>query len=228
MSTTSPQQETPKSSQSQLSPTVVGNKQKKKPNRSLNKDELLKLASELEKENSITNKDIASLHQELESQKSENQSLRDELHDIREQLEEVKVMVATPSRNDFNDRLVKVERRLYSQEQYSRRECIELHGFENVAIENVEDAAIAVCNATATADNTYKKTDFHAIHKLKNDNVVIMKAVNRRTVLNILRNRKNLKELTDTEKQPLKEKKIFLFLPSCKQGRKQLLFLFGG
>ncbi len=84
---------------------------------------------------------------------------------------------------------------------------IELHGFEEVENENVEDAAIAVLNTTSPV-NMYKKSDFHAIHKLKDKNIVIMKSVNRRTVLNALRNRKKLKDLTDGQKQSLREKKI--------------------
>ncbi|XP_066930321.1 putative leucine-rich repeat-containing protein DDB_G0290503 [Clytia hemisphaerica] len=176
--------------------------------RHLNKDDLIKLANELDKENNDKNKEIASLHIELELQKNENQGLREELNDIRGQLNEIKNMIQTQKKQDFDARLVEVERRLYSQEQYSRRECIELHGFEAVENENVEDAAIAVLNATADGGKVYKKSDFHAIHKLKDNNVVIMKSVNRRTVLNALRSRKKLKDLTDGQKNSLREKKV--------------------
>eukprot|EP00111_Clytia_hemisphaerica_P019796 TCONS_00058406-protein len=132
---------------SQMSPGVAP---KRKPiNKSLNKADLIKLANELNKENNDKNKEIASLHIELELQKNENQGLREELNDIRGQLNEIKNMIQTQKKQDFDARLVEVERRLYSQEQYSRRECIELHGFEAVENENVEDAAIAVLNATA-------------------------------------------------------------------------------
>ena len=197
------QQDTPKSSQ--VSPTVVTIKPRKKPNKSWNKDELLQLANDLDEENASKNLEIVSLNRELQLQKNENKSLKDELKDMREQLNEIKQMMKAQK---FNDRLVEVERRLYAQEQYSRRECIELHGFEDVANENVEDAAIAVLNATADNGYEYKTSDFHAIHKLKNTNIVIMKSVNRRTVLGALRNRKRLKDLSDGQKKSLREKKV--------------------
>ena len=190
----------------QMSPSLAA---KRKPiNKSWNKDDLIKLATDLDRENNEKNKEIASLQVELEIQKNENNILREEMKDIRTQLEEIKNTIQTQKKQDFDTRLVEVERRLYSQEQYSRRECIELHGFEAVESENVEDAALAVLNATTTDGNVYKKSDFHAIHKLKNTNIVIMKSVNRRTVLTALRNRKKLKDLTDAQKRSFREKRI--------------------
>ena len=64
----------------------------------------------------------------------------------------------------------------------------------------MDEAAIDVINNTG---GNYSKSDFHAVHKLKNTNIVILKSVNRRTTLNILESKKNLKNLTHDKRQKL-------------------------
>ena len=121
---------------------------------------------------------------------------------MKSQFNEIKGMISSQNDQKFERRLADVERRLYAQEQYSRRECIEIHGFENVENNKVEEAAIDVVNNTG---GNYSKSDFHAIHKLKNTNIVILKSVNRRTTLNILKSKKNLKNLNHEQKQKLSD-----------------------
>ena len=105
-------------------------------------------------------------------------------------------------------RAVEIEKSLAEQEQYSRRECVELVGFPE-AIDG-EDLEAGGLDAIDVAGIKLKKQDFHAIHRLRNNKVVIAKLVNRRDALAILRNKKKLRELHDEDKQKLRSNKIYV------------------
>ena len=101
------------------------------------------------------------------------------------------------SRDRFMERAVEIEKRLAEQEQYSRRECVVLACLpEDI---HSEDLEAGVLDALDVARIKLKKRDFLAIHRLQNNEVVIVKLVNRQDVLVILR-KKKLRELDEEGK----------------------------
>ena len=106
------------------------------------------------------------------------------------------------------ERAVEIERRLAEQEQYSRRECVELVGLSEEIYS--DDLEVGVLNA------------FNAIHRLRNNKVVSVKLVNRRNALAILRNKKKLRELHDEDKQKLRSDNIYLNKSLCPAFRQLL------
>ena len=88
-----------------------------------------------------------------------------------------------PSRG-LDKRVIGLEKRTAEQEQYSRRECMELVGLpENVSSEDLEELVVEVIKV---ANVKVKKWDFHAIYCL----------ANKRTLLNFL-----TEEMLSTYKQ---------------------------
>ena len=84
--------------------------------------------------------------------------------------------------------MIAIEKRIAEQEQYSRRETVELVGIpDNTNDGELEDAVIK------TFEEAVVKRSFHAIHRLRNKKVVIAKLINRRDALALLRNKKKLR-----------------------------------
>ena len=90
------------------------------------------------------------------------------------------------------DRVVKAEKCIYSLEQYSRRDSIEIAGIPDEVGDEVEPAVI---NLLRNIDVAVKKDDIQACHWLKNKGSVICKFVNRKTVEGAKRNSKKLKNI---------------------------------
>ena len=114
-------------------------------------------------------------------------------------------------RDDFETRLIQIERRLAEQEQYTRRECVDIVGLpENLKGEELE---AAVLNVFEVAGVPMEKRDFHAIHRLRNTRVVIAKVCNRRDAIAILRN--NNKKLRELSQEGEKKLKKFTLMNLC-------------
>ena len=97
-------------------------------------------------------------------------------------------------RDDFETRLIQIERRLAEQEQYTRCECVDMVGLpENLKGEELE---AVVLNVFEVAGVPMEKRDFHPIHRLCNTRVVIAKVCNRRDSIAILHNKNKLRELS--------------------------------
>ena len=133
---------------------------------------------------------------------------------IKDELNEIKSgRGSTSARDDFETRLIQIEQRLAEQEQYTRRECVDIVGLpENLKGEELE---AAVLNVFEVAGVPMEKRDFHAIHKLRNTRVVIAKVCNRRDAIAILRNKKKLRELSQEGKKKLKSQKIYVNESLC-------------
>ena len=117
-------------------------------------------------------------------------------------------------------RTIHIEKRLAEQEQYTRRECVELVGLpENIDGGDLENAVI---DAFEEAGVRLEKRDFHAVHRLRNKKVVIAKLVNRRDATVILRNKKKLRELNNDAKKKLKSNKIYVNESLCPAYRRIL------
>ena len=71
---------------------------------------------------------------------------------------------------------MEIEKRLSDQEQYTRRECVELVGLPTeLHGDQLEDHVVDVFR---TAGVEVNKRSYHVIHRLKNKKVVIAKLVN--------------------------------------------------
>ena len=122
----------------------------------------------------------------------------------------------------YLDRIIDLERQLYQQQQYSRRECIEVVNIPTSVTDGqpLEDKVIELFQYAGV---NVRQRDFHAIHRLANKNVVISKCVNRRDAIGILKNRKKLREATSEDKNHLgipEEKKIYVNESLCPQYRR--------
>ena len=117
------------------------------------------------------------------------------------------------------ERIDRLERDGYRQQQYSRRECVELVGLpENLAGNALEEKVV---EAFGHAGVKVCKRDFHAIHRLRNHAVVIAKCVNRRDANAILRAKRNLRELDDAGKKKLGVKgKVYVNESLCPEYRR--------
>ena len=72
----------------------------------------------------------------------------------------------------YRKQIVKIEKRLSGQEQYTRRECVELVGFATeLHGDQLED---------------YQRAKFHVIHRLRNKKVMIARLVNRQDALKVV------------------------------------------
>ena len=120
----------------------------------------------------------------------------------------------------FSDRLVQIERRIANQEQYSRRECVELVGLSKAVDQS--DLEQRVMDVFHHAGVNVKKRDFHAIHTVGKKGVVIAKLVNRRDAIAILRAKKSLRELDSDGKKKLKCNKLYINESLCPAFRRLL------
>lgn len=99
------------------------------------------------------------------------------------------------------DRLVNIERQIFQQQQYSRRDCVEIVGIpKEIPDEHVEAKVIELFHH---AEVEVTERSFHAVHRLKNKSVVIAKCVNRKDAVSILRAKKKLRVTDDTTKVKL-------------------------
>ena len=109
--------------------------------------------------------------------------------------------------------MIAIEKRIAEQEQYSRRETVELVGLpDNTNDGELEDAVIKIFEEPGVK---VTKRSFHAIHRLRNKKVVIAKLVNRRDALVLLRNKKKLHKLSPDGKRKLKTNKFYVNESLC-------------
>ena len=99
---------------------------------------------------------------------------------------------------DLRKRIMDLEKQTAEQDQYLRTKCVELVGLPQNT--SGEDLKVLVVEAFEIAGFKLKKQDFHAIHRLENKKIVIANLVNRRDVLNLLRNKKNYENSVNTTK----------------------------
>ena len=113
----------------------------------------------------------------------------------------------------YRKQIVEIEKRLSDQEQYTRRECVELVGLPTeLHGDQLEDHVVDVFR---TAGVEVNKWSCHVIHRLKNKKVVIAKLVNRQDALSILRGKKKLRNLDEGSKKRLKTQNIYVNESLC-------------
>ena len=150
------------------------------------------LAAEVKQHRSNEEKYLSALNE----MKKEIGELKDSLEELRSGRSE---NCYNPQRN-LEKRLEELERRMSEQEQYSRRECIELVGLpSNINREELENAGINI-----------GKRNFHAVHRPADKRTVIARLTNRRDAIHILRRKKKLRTLRDEGKRKLNCQKVYI------------------
>ena len=170
------------------------------------------LAAEVKQHRSNEEKYLSALNE----MKKEIGELKDSLEELRSGRSE---NCYNPQRN-LEKRLEELERRMSEQEQYSRRECIELVGLPSDL--NGEELENAVINTFETAGIDIGKRNFHAVHRLADKRTVIAKLTNRRDVIDILRRKKKLRTLSDEGKRKLNCQKVYINESLCPKYRQLL------
>ena len=157
--------------------------------------------------------------QRMDNMTAEISALRLEIADLKNS----SVSSASVIASQFGDRVMKIERNLSQQLQYSRRECVE---FVNVP-ESIpqKDLEAKVIDMFAVAGTKVYPRDFHAVHRIRGKTVIV-KLVNRKDASFILRNKKELRNLSEKNRGKLgvgANTKIFVNESLCPYYR----FLFG-
>ena len=156
----------------------------------------------------------ASYQESIEELRKEISSMKNVLEKLMKEREEYNPM------QNYHNRVVEIEKRVAEQEQYSRRECVELCGLpEDVDGEDLVDLVIDAFDA---AEVPVTRRDFHAVHRLRNKKIVIAKLVNRQDATKILRNKKKLREMDNQTQTKLRSKKVYVNESLCGTYRKLL------
>ena len=154
----------------------------------------------IDKMNKTELREEVKIHRKNEAQYKENlTNLRKKINEIKKELKQLRLLKEKYSPQDnLTTRMIAIEKRIAEQEQYSRRETVELVGLP----ENANDGKLeeAVIKTFKEAGVKVTKRSFHAIHRLRNKKVVITKFVNRRDALALLRNKKSYVKFHHMEK----------------------------
>ena len=129
-------------------------------------------------------------------------AITDELKELKTDFRKLESDLAI-SRN-VNDKLTKqlilVERKCWANEQYSRRECLEISGIpESIQDDDLEDCVTKIFNE---CDTPVDPANIEACHRLKSKarpKKVIIKLSKRKDVFNILQRKKKLKSVDITK-----------------------------
>ena len=139
-----------------------------------------------------------------EEKDAEIATLQVSLQELTSRLEAVEKKLESPVENTsvFSQRIEKLERDNYRNQQYSRRETVELVGIPDDISDQpeLEEKVVEIFKYAGVDVNC---RSFHAIHRLKNKAVVIAKCTNRRDATAILRAKKRLRELDHSSRAKL-------------------------
>ena len=103
--------------------------------------------------------------------------------------------------------------KLHIQEQYSRRECLEIVGIpQDISDDALEDK---VCQILTKIGVILESDDIQACHRLRKKDRTIIKLSNRKKCLSILVNRKKLKDLDRPALNFSRSTKIFVNESLC-------------
>ena len=92
----------------------------------------------------------------------------------------------------FADSVINLERQLYAQQQYTRRECVEIVGIPVTITDNEIENHVIKIFKHAGVEVTSR--NFQAVHRINKKGTVIAKLVNRKDAINILWNKKKLRD----------------------------------
>ena len=129
-------------------------------------------------------------------------AITDELKELKTDFRKLESDLAI-SRN-VNDKLTKqlilVERKCWANEQYSRRECLEISGIpESIQDDDLEDCVTKIFNECDTPVDPANIEAFHRLKLKARPKKVIVKLSKRKDVFNILQRKKKLKSVDITK-----------------------------
>ena len=133
----------------------------------------------------------------------ENAQLKEALDNINQRFVKLESVVEEP-KTKKDDKLpikkvIELEKKIYANQQYSRRDCVEIVGIdETIGNEDLESKVIDILG---DINVTTSPTEIQAVHRLYDGKRTICKFMNRKTVTNILRNRKLLGSLDEYKKK---------------------------
>ena len=111
------------------------------------------------------------------------------------------------------ERVIKTERQCWENAQYSRRDTLEIVGIPNSVGNSVLEEPVRDVFKKIGAE--IEERDVQACHRLKEKERTIVKFVNRKDCLRILRVKKDLKSLDPTELDFPENTKIFINKSLC-------------
>ena len=99
-----------------------------------------------------------------------------------------------------NDKLLKqnriLERKCAANEQYSRRECLEISGIiDSIPSNNLEETVLKILNETRVTLNSRDVEACHRLNQKANPKKVIIKLSKRKDVARVMNNKKKLKSM---------------------------------
>ena len=122
------------------------------------------------------------------------------------------LVIAKHVNTKLQEKIVTLEKKAWENEQYSRRECLEITGIpETVQNECLEDK---VCEILKTIDIDIDSRQIEACHRIKN-NRTILKLSHRKDAVMILSKRKNLKNSDFSELDLGENPSIFINESLC-------------
>ena len=114
------------------------------------------------------------------------------------------------------EQLVQTERQCWENAQYSRRECLELIGIPTSVKDDVLEEKL--CGIFHELGGEIGQRDIQACHRIKN-NRTILKLSKRKDCLQVLRAKKQLKDLDGTTLNLPSDTKIFINGSLCGYSR---------
>ena len=150
--------------------------------KSYNKQQLIKLFLEVQQQ---SNETISKLTDEIKLLKENYKRLESD------------ISVSRTVSSLLTDQMNNVERQCWVNAQYARRECLEVVGIpSSVKIKNLEGKVCSVFNRIGVAVNP---DDIEACHRFYNDKKAIVKFSKRKLCQQVLREKKELKNVDPSE-----------------------------
>ena len=125
---------------------------------------------------------------------------------------ESELSISKTINNALHKRVIQLEKQCWRNEQYSRRECIEVVGLPDSTTDNEVCSVFKKIGVDVSVDN------IEACHPLKSDNKnkIIVKFSKRKDCQAVLENKKKLKNLLNEEFEVETNSKVFVNQSLCK------------
>ena len=172
---------------------------------SLNKPDLQEFARQLQEalknETSTNSSHMNSILMRLDAVEKSRDKDTQEIHDLKSQNRKLinRITYLEKDLDDFDDRFIDIEKNVLNLEQYTRRENFEISGIpDEIDQNNLEDKVLDLINENLHDDNDkLTKSDIQACHRLgkvgQRRNVIV-RMVNRKDTIKVLKNKKKINE----------------------------------
>ena len=146
-------------------------------------------------------------------------SINAELTSLRDRFSKMESQLLVTRR--VNDNLVKqnriLERKCAANEQYSRRECLEISGIpDSIPNNNLQETVLKIFNETGVTVNTRDVEACHRLNQKANPKNVIIKLSKRKDVARVMNNKKKLKSMKPQIIDSPSGCKVYIYESLCK------------